>query len=141
MERAGGGAYLYRLEVGDEFELGDRGQVELRIGRYQLVQSRVQRLLEHQHLAVARVLHQPLNKVGHLERFRVTQRTPPTDSHLENFIHGLLSLLAVDGEGDLLVGVGLLQLPRYLSLPLLQHRHVERESLVDLSHRLFVLTR
>ena len=74
-QRGGGGSYLNRLEVGDEFELGDCGQIELRIGRDQLVQPRVKRLLEHQHLAVTGVLHQALNKVGHLEGFRVTQRS------------------------------------------------------------------
>ena len=64
-ERAGW-TNLYRLKVGDEFELGNSRQVQLRVAGDQLVQSGVQGLLEHQHLAVARVLHQPLHKVSHL---------------------------------------------------------------------------
>ena len=62
-------------------------------------------------------------------------------TNLKDFVHRLLSLLTVDGEGDLLVGVSLLQLPRDLRLPLLQHRHVERKRLVDFAQRFFVLTR
>ena len=133
---------LYRLKVGDEFELGNSRQVQLRVAGDQLVQSGVQGLLEHQHLAVARVLHQPLHKVSHLCVTRWS--TPATllyKANLKDLVHSLLSLLTVDGEGDLLVGVGLLQLPRNLGLSLLQHRHVERERLVDFAQRFFVLTR
>ena len=63
------------------------------------------------------------------------------ETNLEDLVDRLLSLLTVDGEGDLLVGVSLLQLPRDLGLALLQHRHVEGKCLVDLAHRFFVLTR
>ena len=63
------------------------------------------------------------------------------DVNLKDLVHRLLSLLTVDGEGNLLVGVGLLQLPRDLSLALLQHRDVEGKCLVDLAQRFFVLTR
>ena len=66
-QRASAGTNLYRLKVGDEFELGNSGQIQLRVAGNQLVQPRVQRLLEHQHLPVARVLHQPLHEVCHLQ--------------------------------------------------------------------------
>ena len=65
------GTNLYRLKVGDEFELGNSGQIQLWIAGNQLVEPRVQRLLEHQHLPVARVLHQPLHKVCHLEYLKI----------------------------------------------------------------------
>ena len=70
------GTNLYRLKVGDEFELGNSGEVQLRVAGDQLVQPRVQRLLEHQHLPVARVLHQPLHEVGHLEGHKLTNQYP-----------------------------------------------------------------
>jgi len=89
------------------------------------VQPGVQRLLEHQHLAIAGVLHQPLHEL----------------CHLQDLVHRLLRLLAVDGERDLLAGVGLLQVPHHLRLPLLQHRDVELECLVDFIKRFLVLTR
>ena len=57
---------LNGLKVGDELELGERGEVELRRVGEELVEPLVQRLLEQQHLPVARVLHQSLNKVRHL---------------------------------------------------------------------------
>ena len=70
---------LYRLKVGDEFELGNSRQVQLRVAGDQLVQSGVQGLLEHQHLAVARVLHQPLHKVSHLVCHKVVNITSTYD--------------------------------------------------------------
>ncbi len=60
--------YLNGLEVGDELELGERGEVELRRVGEELMQPLVQRLLEQQNLPVTRVLHQPLNKISHLKR-------------------------------------------------------------------------
>ena len=59
--------HLDGLEVGCELQVADLLRVQLGDGGEQLVQPRVQRLLEHQHLAVTRVLHQPLHELRHLQ--------------------------------------------------------------------------
>ena len=117
--------YLNCLKVGNKFQLSETGHVELWDVGQQLVQAGIQRLLEHQDLAVAGVLHQSLHELR----------------HLEDLVHGLLRLLAVDRERDLLAGVGLLQVLHNLRLPLLQHRDIKLECLVDFIKRFLVLTR
>ena len=59
--------HLDGLEVGCELQVADLLRVQLWDAGEQLVQPRVQRLLEHQHLAVTRVLHQPLHELRHLQ--------------------------------------------------------------------------
>ena len=59
--------HLDGLEVGCELQVADLLRVQLGDAGEQLVQPRVQRLLEHQHLAVTRVLHQPLHELCHLQ--------------------------------------------------------------------------
>ena len=106
------------------------------------MQPGVQRLLEHQHLAIAGVLHQPLHELCHLDMVRSALLSScKSDSHLQDLVHRLLRLLAVDGERDLLAGVGLLEVLHNLRLPLLQHRDIKLECLVDFIKRFLVLTR